>query len=283
MKTNIDSIVDDVNSKNLHKDVFDRIIHPGDVVVVLDNSFSTKSSMKLDIGIAEKTDSKYLKVIDYKTFFTNERKYLPTRSLVGKMCCIVNNEIPQYDLDNIKKTFAEPFKQFYPYIFAYKLTDEFYCLQLVMSKDCGSKETLDEAINELYDSSDYNSFSFKNKQIKDLHILMQDLSFVNVANIVDYKKINNNFITPSKKKSSRSNCFINDGSLLRNINDNEDYLVYRFNYWSNPNYGVVIPIALSTVAHKKGRCLRLIDSKKEMAVYTSFINFVRQKNENKSR
>ena len=51
MKTNIDSIVDDVNSKNLHKDVFDRIIHPGDVVVVLDNSFSTKSSMKLDIGI----------------------------------------------------------------------------------------------------------------------------------------------------------------------------------------------------------------------------------------
>ena len=283
MKTDIDSIVNVVNSKYQHKDVLDRVIHPGDVVAVLNNTTGSKYMMQLNIGIVEKTDSKYLKVIAYKSFFTDERQYIPTRALVGKMCCIINHEIPQYDLDNIKKAFAEPFKLFYSYIFAYKLTDEFYCLQLVMSKDCGSKETLDEAINELYDSSDYNRFSFKNKQIKDLHILMQDLSFVNVTNIIDYKKINNNFITPSKKKSSNSNRFINDGPLLCNINDNEDYLVYRLNYWGNPNYGTVIPIALSTVANKKGRCLRLIDSKKEMTVYTSFINFVRKKNENKSK
>lgn len=67
------------------------------------------------------------------------------------------------------------------------------------------------------------------------------------------------------------------------INNIEDYLVYRLNYWGNPNYGVVIPIALSSVSYKKGRCMRFIDSKKEMAVYNSFINFVRSKNENKSR
>lgn len=283
MKTDIDSIVNVVNSKYQHKDVLDRVIHPGDVVAVLNNTTGSKYMMQLNIGIVEKTDSKYLKVIEYKSFFTDERQYIPTRALVGQMCCIINHEIPQYDLDNIKKAFAEPFKLFYSYIFAYKLTDEFYCLQLVMSKDYGSKETLDEAINELYDSSDYNRFSFKNKQIKDLHILMQDLSFVNVTNIVNYKKINNNFVTPSKKKSSRSNCFINDEPLLVDINNIEDYLVYRLNYWGNPNYGVVIPFALSSASYKKGRCLRCIDSKKEMAVYTSFINFVRQKNENKSR
>ena len=64
MKTNIDSIVDVVNSKYQHKDVLDRVIHPGDVVAVLNNTTGSKYMMQLNIGIVEKTDSKYLKVIE---------------------------------------------------------------------------------------------------------------------------------------------------------------------------------------------------------------------------
>ena len=280
MKTEINSILNEIDAKFTHNDVLERKIHVGDVVAVLDTSYNAKCSMTLTIGIVEKTNAKYLKIIDYKSFFTDERHYV-SRAIVGHMCCIINNEIPKYDLDAIKNTFATPFEPFYGYVFAYKITDDFYCLHLILSKGMGTKNTFESALDEL--KSSYNNDVFlthiKDKTIENIHILMKDFTFKNVKDVDDYSKIYNDFISPSTTKSSKSIRVLNREPLFCSIDNKDDVTIYEIDCWGHRGSSIFVPKTLSYKNYSAIGML-VVNSEKEFECYKSFIKFVRALNEN---
>lgn len=229
MKTEINSIASAINAKVIHKDMLDRPIHPGDIVAVL-ISANTKKEQSLKCGIVEITDAKYVKVIDYDTFYTDERFYLG-RAITGKQCCIINNEFSKDELKKVNEQFKKPFEKFYSYIFAYKINDDFYCLQHIMLKGKASENTINDAINALRKTHDTNNaFScISNKNINDLHVLTKDLSFIDVNSDINYSKINNSFVSPSTYKSSLASFFIMTDPIFYKIDDNEH--IYKNNWW----------------------------------------------------
>lgn len=275
MKTEIDSIVSSVNAKNTHRDVLNRVIHPGDVVAVL-ISANTKKEQLLMRGIVEVTDATYIKVIDYDTFYTDERFYLG-RAITGKQCCIINNELSKDELNKISEQFKKPFEKFYSYIFAYKINNDFYCLQNIMLKGKASENTIKYAVKVLQEThkSDEVFFYFLNKGVNNLHILAKDLSFVNVnSKNVDYSNVNNNFISPSNYKSSTSCLLINTNPIFCKINDTEH--IYRNNWWCSSSDKKLISYSFDTENFAADARLGYLDSNEKLLI-KAFIDFCKDK------